>query len=65
MTAYFLGGATGSGLSALVYATHGWLGVAVVGAAFPALATLLLLVDTALRRRARRAVSATSPATGS
>jgi predicted MFS family arabinose efflux permease len=65
MTAYFLGGATGSGLSALVYATHGWLGVAVVDTAFPALATLLWLVDTALRRRARRAVSATSPATGS
>ena len=36
MTAYFLGGATGSGLSAAVYATHGWIGVSVLAAAFPA-----------------------------
>ena len=35
MTVYFLGGATGSGLSALLYASHGWAGVCVVGAAFP------------------------------
>ena len=27
MTVYFLGGATGSGLSALLYASHGWAGV--------------------------------------
>ena len=46
MTAYFLGGATGSGLSAAVYATHGWIGVSVLAAAFPALGWCAWLVDT-------------------
>lgn len=50
MTGYFLGGATGSGLSALVYASHGWGGVSVLGAAFPAAGLLLWAVDTARRR---------------
>jgi predicted MFS family arabinose efflux permease len=57
MTVYFLGGATGSGGSALLYASHGWIGVCVAGAAFPTAGLLLWLVDTA-RRRAR-AVDAT------
>ena len=47
MTAYFLGGATGSGLSAAVYATHGWLGVSVLAAAFPALGWCAWLAQTA------------------
>jgi predicted MFS family arabinose efflux permease len=46
MTAYFLGGATGSGLSAAVYASHGWVGVSVLAAAFPALGWCAWLVDT-------------------
>jgi predicted MFS family arabinose efflux permease len=49
MTVYFLGGATGSGLSALLYASHGWAGVCVVGAAFPTVGLALWLVDTARR----------------
>ena len=49
MTAYFLGGAAGSGLSAAVYAGYGWLGVSVLAAAFPAAGWCAWLVDT-LRR---------------
>ena len=52
MTMYFLGGATGSGSSAWVYSSHGWAGVAVLGAAFPTAGLLLWLLDT-LRRRGR------------
>jgi predicted MFS family arabinose efflux permease len=62
MTVYFLGGATGSGLSALLYATHGWPGVSLLGAAFPTVGLLLWLVDTARRRHRGRAVSPSSPA---
>ena len=51
MTVYFLGGATGSGMSAWVYSLHGWAGVAVLGAAFPAVGLLLWLIDTVRRRR--------------
>ena len=54
MTVYFLGGATGSGLSALLYASHGWAGVCLVGAAFPTVGLLLWVLDTA-RRRSRGA----------
>jgi predicted MFS family arabinose efflux permease len=46
MTVYFLGGATGSGTSAWLYARHGWVGVAVLGAAFPTVGLLLWLLDT-------------------
>ena len=46
MTAYFLGGAAGSGLSAAVYAGYGWLGVSVLAAAFPAAGWCAWLVDT-------------------
>jgi predicted MFS family arabinose efflux permease len=58
MTVYFLGGATGSGLSALLYASHGWAGVCVVGAAFPTVGLALWLVDTARRRSRARPVEA-------
>jgi predicted MFS family arabinose efflux permease len=63
MTLYFLGGATGSGLSALVYATHGWLGVSVLGAAFPTVGLLLWLVDTLRRRGRARGISLAAAAT--
>jgi predicted MFS family arabinose efflux permease len=52
MTLYFLGGAAGSGFSAVLYAGHGWRGVSVLGAALPAIGLVLWVVDTALRRRA-------------
>ena len=56
MTAYFLGGAAGSGLSALVYATHGWIGVSVLAAAFPAAGWCAWLVDTARAAQAFRLI---------
>jgi hypothetical protein len=46
MTAYFLGGAIGSGLSAAVYATHGWIGVSALAAAFPAVGWCAWLAQT-------------------
>jgi hypothetical protein len=52
MTAYFLGGATGSGLSALLYASHGWAGVCVLGAAFPAVGQARWMLDSLCRRSA-------------
>ena len=58
MTVYFLGGATGSGLSALLYASHGWAGVCLAGAAFPTVGLLLWVLDTARRRSRDRAVRA-------
>jgi predicted MFS family arabinose efflux permease len=51
MTSYFLGGATGSGLSSALYASHGWAGVCVVGAAFPVLGLVVWLVQSASRLR--------------
>lgn len=50
MTCYFVAGAVGSALSATAYATFGWTGVSIVGAAFPAAACLLWLVDMAVAR---------------
>ena len=38
MTPYFIGGATGSAVSAIVYEAKGWTGVCIVGAAFIAIA---------------------------
>jgi predicted MFS family arabinose efflux permease len=61
MTCYFLGGATGSGLSAWGYASHGWAGVVVIGAAFPTAGLVLWLVD-AVRRRSRGISRPSSPA---
>lgn len=62
MTLYFLGGAAGSGLSAVLYAGHGWRGVSVLGAALPAIGLVLWVVDTALRRRAVSVSSRAIPA---
>jgi predicted MFS family arabinose efflux permease len=61
MTSFFLGGAVGSGLSALLYASHGWAGVCLLGAAFPVAGLAVWLVDTVRRRRgvsAARAIPA-------
>jgi predicted MFS family arabinose efflux permease len=55
MTSYFLGGALGGGLSSLLYASHGWAGVSIAGAAFP---TLGFLVWLSRIRRSAGVVSA-------
>jgi predicted MFS family arabinose efflux permease len=48
MTCYFVAGALGSGLSAIVVYPHfGWNGVCVLGAAFPTVAVLLWIVEMA------------------
>jgi predicted MFS family arabinose efflux permease len=38
MVAYFIGGAVGSGVGAVVWPTFGWLGVSVAGVGFAGLA---------------------------
>jgi predicted MFS family arabinose efflux permease len=62
MTIYFLGGALGSGLSAAIYASHGWAGVSTLGAVLPAIGLVFWLLDTALRRRAVGVVARATPA---
>jgi predicted MFS family arabinose efflux permease len=57
MTAYFAGGAAGSGLSAAIYSTYGWDGVCVVGACFAALSFLLWLAVDRAPDKSQRAVS--------
>jgi predicted MFS family arabinose efflux permease len=52
MTSYFVAGAIGSGLSAVVVYPHfGWDGVCALGAAFPTVAALLWVGETTRRRR--------------
>ncbi|WP_308259212.1 MFS transporter [Pseudonocardia sp. H11422] len=51
MTVYFLGGATGSGLSAFLYASHGWAAVCWIGAAFPTAGLLAWVAESVYRRR--------------
>jgi predicted MFS family arabinose efflux permease len=51
MTSYFIGGATGLGLSATLYASHGWIGVCYLGAVFPTAGLLLWVAETVARRR--------------
>ncbi|NMH96292.1 MFS transporter [Pseudonocardia sp. K10HN5] len=58
MTSYFIGGATGSGLSAALYASHGWAAVCWIGAAFPTVGLLLWAAESLSRRRARARGSA-------
>lgn len=55
MVCYFLSAAVGSALSAVVYASYGWVGVAVVGGAFPAAACVVWLVEFTAGRRAEPA----------
>jgi MFS family permease len=45
MVCYFAGGAIGSALASGLYASHGWAGVAVLGAAIGSIATLIAIVD--------------------
>jgi predicted MFS family arabinose efflux permease len=52
MIFYFLGGAAASGLSAALYASHGWAGVSWLGGALGALALVLALVSWRAARRA-------------
>ena len=51
MTAYFLAGAMGSAASAAVYASSGWSGVCLLGAALPTAACVAWLIEAALHRR--------------
>lgn len=53
MTTYFLGGALGSAIAALVYGRFGWTGVCLLGVAFPVLACLLWVVEQLAARRRR------------
>ena len=53
MTAYFIAGAVGSGLSASVYAAHGWVGVCWLGAAFPTVGCCVWITEMARRWRHR------------
>jgi predicted MFS family arabinose efflux permease len=46
MTPYFIGGATGSAVSAVVYETKGWTGVCIVGGAFIAIALVAWGVES-------------------
>jgi predicted MFS family arabinose efflux permease len=62
MTSFFLGGAVGSGLSAVLYAGHGWAGVCALGAAFPVAGLAVWLVDTLRRRRSVSLPATATPA---
>ncbi len=53
MTSIFIGGAFGSSIASAVYEHSGWLGVALVGSAFPLLALLRFLLVADNRRAAR------------
>lgn len=52
MTAYFGGGALGSAISAAVYASAGWTGVCLVGAAFPVVGGVAWAIEMARARHA-------------
>lgn len=51
MTAYFAAGSIGSALSASVYSTYGWVGVCLLGAAFPVAGLVVWILETATHRR--------------
>ncbi|BAQ73406.1 MULTISPECIES: MFS transporter [Pseudomonas] len=53
MTSIFIGGAFGSSIASAVYEHGGWLGVALVGSAFPLLALLRFLLVADNRRAVR------------
>jgi predicted MFS family arabinose efflux permease len=57
MVCYFAGGAIGSALSSSLYASHGWAGVAVMGAGIGIIATLIAIVDARPRSASRRTES--------
>lgn len=53
MTSYFAAGSVGSALSAAVYASHGWGGVCLLGAAFPTVGLTVWLLEMSTRRLRR------------
>jgi predicted MFS family arabinose efflux permease len=57
MTSYYVAGAIGSGLSAVVYQRFGWDGVCVLGAVFPTLGVLLWSAEM-IRNRVQRPATA-------
>ncbi|WP_441245165.1 MFS transporter [Kitasatospora sp. McL0602] len=52
MAIFFCGGAVGSAVASVVYATYGWAGIAWCGIAFPLLACLYYLTEMVPRRSA-------------
>lgn len=57
MTTYFLGGATGSGLSTVAYAYFGWAGVCVLGAIFGIGLAVFWVIVSHRRERPRQATT--------
>ncbi len=54
MTSYFTGGAIGSATSAAIYASHGWLGVCILGAAYAIAAVIFWIFEqTAFKEKPR------------
>ncbi|MGH9097562.1 MAG: MFS transporter, partial [Acidimicrobiales bacterium] len=51
MVCYFVGGAIGSATAGLVYSSHGWTGVVILGAGYSGAALALWLVTQGLRLR--------------
>ena len=50
MTCYFAAGSLGSAAAAVVYTAYGWSGVCLLGAAFPAVGTVLWVTERARHR---------------
>lgn len=55
MTSYFTGGAIGSATSAAVYASHGWIGVCLLGLGYAAVAVIFWIVEQIFFRDVRHA----------
>ena len=51
MTSYFTGGAIGSATSAAIYASHGWSGVCMLGAAYAVAAVIFWIMEQTVFRR--------------
>jgi len=62
MTCYFTGGVVGSALASLVYASSGWTGDSLLGAAFGICTVLLWAAQTIRARGARHSLGYHSPA---
>ncbi|WP_207400871.1 MFS transporter [Actinomadura roseirufa] len=58
MTVYFVAGAVGTALSTVLYASYGWTGVSALGAALPAAATAVWLVEIGRRGAPAKAAPA-------
>jgi predicted MFS family arabinose efflux permease len=64
MVCYFLGGAAGSLTSGVVYGSHGWGGVCVLGAGFGALTLVLTIYERVRPLAERRAPTEAQPVRG-